>query len=81
MLEIAQAMVIDRPKRSIIMVWHTGEEEGMKGSHYFVNNCPVSVEKISAVINLDMISRNHPDSLYLWLQIFSVPNWMSRSIE
>ena len=65
MLEIAQATVIERPKRSIVMVWHTGEEKGMKGSHYFVNNCPVLVEKISAVINLDMISRNHPDSLYL----------------
>jgi Zn-dependent M28 family amino/carboxypeptidase len=30
-----------------------------------VNNCPVPVEKITACLNMDMISRNHPDSLYL----------------
>ncbi len=65
MLEITQAMVKERPKRSVIMVWHTGEEMGMKGAYYFINNCPVPPEKISAVINFDMICRNHPDSLYL----------------
>jgi hypothetical protein len=30
-----------------------------------VNNCPVPLEKISANLNLDMISRNDPDSLFL----------------
>lgn len=65
MLEVAKAMAKEKPGRSIIMVWHTGEEKGLKGSYYFINNCPVPVEKISAVINFDMISRNHPDSLYL----------------
>jgi len=65
MLEIAEAMSIDRPKRSVIMVWHTGEEKGLWGAHYFVNNCPVPVEKISANINLDMLCRNDPNSIYL----------------
>jgi len=65
MLEIAQAMILERPKRSVIMVWHTAEEKGLVGAHYFANYCPVPIENISAVINLDMICRNHPDSLYL----------------
>jgi len=65
MLEIAQALTIEKPKRSVILVWHTGEEKGLYGAHYFVNDCPVPVEKISANINLDMICRNDPDSLYL----------------
>lgn len=65
MLEIAQALALERPKRSVILAWFTGEEKGLLGSHYFVNNCPVPLEKISANLNLDMISRNDPDSLYL----------------
>jgi hypothetical protein len=65
MLEIAQALAIERPKRSVIFAWFTGEEQGLLGSHYFVNNCPVPLEKISANLNLDMISRNDPDGLYL----------------
>jgi hypothetical protein len=65
MLEIAKALAIERPKRSVILAWFTGEEKGLYGSHYFVNNCPVPLEKISANLNLDMISRNDPDSLFL----------------
>jgi len=65
MLEIAQALTIERPKRSVIFAWFTGEEMGLLGSHYFVNNCPVPLEKISADLNLDMISRNDPNSLFL----------------
>jgi hypothetical protein len=65
MLEIAKALAIEKPKRSVILAWFTGEEKGLFGSHYFVNHCPVPLEKISANLNLDMISRNDPDSLYL----------------
>ena len=65
MLEIAQALSIVRPKRSVVMVWHTAEEKGLWGSRFFVENCPVPVAQISAQINLDMISRNDPSALYL----------------
>jgi len=65
MLEIAQAMMLERPKRSVILVWHTGEEKGLWGSYFFVRNCPVPVENISANINLDMLCRNDPNHLYL----------------
>ncbi len=65
MLELAKALITERPKRSIIFVWHTAEEKGMIGSYYFVQHCPVPVEKISANLNLDMISRNDPNGIYL----------------
>jgi hypothetical protein len=65
MLEIAQALTIDRPKRSVILVWHTGEEKGLWGSRYFVENSPVPVEKMDAELNMDMLCRNDPDSIYL----------------
>lgn len=65
LMEIGKALMAEPPKRSVILAWFTGEENGLLGSHYFVNNCPVPVEKISACINMDMICRNDPDSLFL----------------
>jgi hypothetical protein len=65
LLEIGQALLTEHPKRSVILVWVTGEEQGMNGSHFFINNCPVPVEKISACLDMDMLGRNNPDSLYL----------------
>ena len=65
MFEIAKAMMAERPKRSVIFVWNTAEEKGLIGSYYFVQHCPVPVEKISANINLDMVSRNDPNSLFI----------------
>jgi len=65
MLELVEALRIERPKRSVIFVWSTAEERGLVGAYHFVQHCPVPVEKISANLNLDMISRNDPDMIYL----------------
>lgn len=65
MFEVAEALMIARPKRSVIFVWNTAEERGLIGSYYFVQHCPVPVEKISANLNLDMISRNAANHIYL----------------
>lgn len=65
MIELVQALAVERPKRSVIFVWHTAEEKGLLGAYYFLSHCPVPLEKISANLNLDMISRNDPNSIYL----------------
>lgn len=65
MFEIAEAMKVAGPKRSVVFVWNTAEEKGLVGSYYFVQHCPVPVEKVSANLNLDMISRNDPGHIYL----------------
>jgi len=65
MLELVEAVVAERPKRSVVFVWHTAEEKGLIGAYYFVQHSPVPVEKISANLNLDMISRNDPNMIYL----------------
>ena len=65
MLELAQALKIERPKRSVIFVWHTAEEKGLWGSRFFVEHSPVPVDKMSAELNMDMICRNEPDHLYI----------------
>ena len=65
LMEIAQALIKERSKRSIIIAWFTGEERGFIGSQYFINNSFVPIEKINACLNMDMLGRNHTDSLYL----------------
>jgi hypothetical protein len=65
MLSLAKALMAERPKRSVVFVWHTAEERGLVGAYYFVQHAPVSAESISANLNLDMISRNDPNMIYL----------------
>ena len=58
-LEIAQRIATDRvkPKRSIIFVWHTGEELGLFGSTWFTDHPTVPRDSIVAQLNIDMIGR------------------------
>jgi hypothetical protein len=58
-LAIAQALAKshERPKRSVIFVWHAGEEKGLWGSEFFTNNPPVPIEQIVTQLNIDMIGR------------------------
>jgi Zn-dependent M28 family amino/carboxypeptidase len=50
-----------RPKRSILFVWHAGEERGLYGSRYFADRPTVPIESIVAQLNIDMIGRNRDD--------------------
>ncbi len=64
-LEIAEkvmAMPV-KPKRSILFVWHTGEEAGLIGSAYFTNNPTVPMDSVVAAINIDMIGRGREGDL------------------
>lgn len=46
------------PKRSLIFVWHCGEEKGLWGSDFFTSNPTVPIDKITAQLNIDMIGRS-----------------------
>jgi hypothetical protein len=58
-LEIAEAFATakQKPKRSIVFVWHMGEEEGMLGSRWYTDHTTVPRDSIVAQINVDMIGR------------------------
>jgi hypothetical protein len=58
-LEIAQDFVrsADKPRRSILFVWHTGEEKGLLGSQYFTDNPTIPRDSIVAQLNMDMVGR------------------------
>lgn len=47
-----------RPKRSLLFVWHAGEERGLLGSRYFADYPTIPLEAIVAQLNIDMIGRN-----------------------
>jgi hypothetical protein len=51
-----------RPKRSLIFVWHAGEESGLYGSRYFADYPTVPLDAVVAQLNIDMIGRNRDDS-------------------
>jgi len=65
LLEIAEAVknMKVKPKRSVLFVWHTGEEAGLQGSRYFTDNPTVPMDSIVAQINIDMIGRGRADDL------------------
>ena len=60
MLAMAEALskAPTRPKRSILFVWHCGEEKGLWGSRYFTEYPTVPLNAIVAQLNMDMIGRS-----------------------
>ncbi|MEJ7863273.1 MAG: M28 family peptidase [Pyrinomonadaceae bacterium] len=54
----ALAKASKRPKRSILLVWHAGEEKGLWGSEYFNKFPTVDIKNVVAQLNIDMIGRS-----------------------
>jgi hypothetical protein len=61
-MSVARAFALGpRPKRSLLFVWHAGEESGLLGSRFNADHPVVPLENTVAVINIDMIGRNRDD--------------------
>lgn len=65
MLAIARAWKQQPGRRSALFVWHGAEERGLLGSRWHVLHPVVPRSSIVAVLNGDMLGRNHPDSASL----------------
>jgi hypothetical protein len=65
LLAIGRAFVKNPGRRSALFVWHGTEEKGYGGSRWYAANPTVPEGSIVAVLNADMIARNHPDSAAL----------------
>ncbi|HEX5580983.1 MAG TPA: M28 family peptidase, partial [Gemmatimonadaceae bacterium] len=65
LLEIAESIARgkEKPKRSVLFVWHAAEELGLLGAQHFVENPTVPRDSIVAQINIDMIGRGSADDL------------------
>jgi hypothetical protein len=65
LLAIGRAVAKKPMHRTALFVWHGAEERGLLGSRWYSGHPTVEKSKIVAVLNADMIGRNHPDSAAL----------------
>jgi Zn-dependent M28 family amino/carboxypeptidase len=65
MIEIAEAFAAadEKPRRSILFVWHNAEEKGLLGARHFTDHPTVPRDAIVANINIDMIGRGSEGEL------------------
>jgi hypothetical protein len=63
-LAVAKAFATGpKPKRSIVFIWHAGEEAGLLGSHYNADHPIVPLDKVQAQLNMDMVGRDDCNNL------------------
>lgn len=65
LLAIARAWKQHPARRSALFVFHGAEERGLLGSRYHAAHPVVPLDSIVAVLNGDMLGRNHPDTAAL----------------
>ena len=64
LLEVAEALVfMPRPRRTILLLATSGEEEGLLGARFYTEHPAFPLEKTLAVVNLDTIGRNEPGEI------------------
>jgi hypothetical protein len=61
-MAVARAFAVGpKPKRSLLFVWHAAEENGLMGSRYNADFPAVPLDRIVALLNMDMVGRNRDD--------------------
>lgn len=84
MLELARLFTSQklRPRRTIVFMAFSGEEEGLLGSNYYVNHPIVPLANTVTMINMDMIGRMKDNKLIIggvgtapeWRQVLAAAN-------
>jgi hypothetical protein len=64
-LELAEAFALldPKPRRSLMFLAFSGEEDGLIGSRWYTDHAPLPLASIVAKNNLDMIGRNWTDAI------------------
>lgn len=62
LLEIAQALCVARPRRSVLLCSFSGEEKGLLGSKAITGRMPVDAKNVVAMVNLDMLGFGDKDN-------------------
>lgn len=66
MLKLADRFAHEGPQaRSIVFIAFTAEEEGLIGSQHFVGHSPIPLDKVVAMLNLDMVGRVRDEKLLI----------------
>jgi hypothetical protein len=69
-MEIAEALATAAkdgrgPERSVAFVLFSAEEVGLIGSQHFVDNAPIDVRQMVAMVNLDMVGRVREGEIFV----------------
>lgn len=93
-LELARifSAQVPKPRRTLVFIAFSGEEEGLLGSNYYVNHPTVPLTSVAAMINMDMIGRLKDNKLTVggvgtapewrpWLSQANVPVAMTASMR
>jgi len=65
-LELARLLAARPPRRSVLVVAFSGEEEGTLGSEWFVEHPAVPLDSVVAMLNFDMVGRLTNDKLLVY---------------
>jgi hypothetical protein len=63
LIELARMLSLTKPRRTIVFIAFSGEEEGLIGSSFYVNHPIVPLANTVAMINMDMIGRMKENKL------------------
>lgn len=80
LLELAEYFADNRPETDVLFLAFSGEEMGLLGSQYYVDNPTVDLENALAMINMDMIGRMNEDRLMIF-GVATAESWESILIE
>jgi Zn-dependent M28 family amino/carboxypeptidase len=61
-----------KPKRSVVFIWHAGEEADLYGSRYNADFPIVPLDKVQCELNIDMIGRNRGNDVRLANSVFVI---------
>ena len=78
-MEAARAMqkAVDngyRPRRSVVFAAFSGEEMGLRGSHYYVLNSPTPLKSVVYNLNMDMVGRDKKNKDKYEKTVFMIAN-------
>jgi len=65
LLEVATALALTPPRRSVLVCAFAAEEDGLVGSQALCENLPVPKASLVAMLNMDMIGRGPADTVYV----------------
>ncbi|HBX65955.1 MAG TPA: hypothetical protein DEG32_07265, partial [Balneolaceae bacterium] len=75
-LELAEYFSANRPETDILFLAFSGEEMGLLGSQYYVDNPTVELGNSLAMINMDMVGRMNDNRLMIF-GVATTDNWES----
>jgi hypothetical protein len=82
LLEVARAFaaLTEPPDRSVVFAAVSAEEMGLLGSAYLAEEGPAPASSTAVNLNMDMLSRNGPDSLFVFGQTYSSLGMVFRDV-